>query len=175
MGTISRWMPPSPEHPGTAKAVAVLAALSVGTLAAVVAIPELGLGIAGVALGVTLLSAAHNRRLRRIAAERPSDDIGTFARRFDRRTVDPWVIRAVWDAFQPYLAFPGGRLPLRASDRLDDDLRIDPDDIDMLVDEVSARVGRTLKGIKDNPFLGRVRTVGDVVSLINHQPKRPDA
>jgi hypothetical protein len=49
-------------------------------------------------------------RLRRVSAERQGEDIGTFAKAFDRRApeFDPWVVRAVWDALQAYRTHRGG-------------------------------------------------------------------
>ena len=53
-----------------------------------------------------------------VAESPPSagEDIGTFARAFDRRSepFDPWVVRATWDALLPYCGFP-----LRPADRVD--------------------------------------------------------
>jgi hypothetical protein len=172
VGTISRWMPPAPEPTWTGKSVGVVVGVLVCLLVMIYFVPMLGILVAGIALVSTILGIANNRRLRRLAAERQREDIGTFARSFDRRASDPWVIRAVWDAFVPYVSFPGGRLPLRASDCLDEDLRIDPDDVDILVREILARVGRTPEALERNPLTGRVRTIGDVVAFVNHQPKR---
>src|SRR4030095_4437057 len=57
----------------------------------------------------------------RLSKERTGEDIGTFARAFDRRSesFDPWVVRATWEALQPYVSFP-----LRPTDRLVEDLCI---------------------------------------------------
>ena len=40
------------------------------------------------------------RRLSRLVAQRPDDSICTFARSFDRRAVDPLIIRSVYEAVQ---------------------------------------------------------------------------
>lgn len=37
------------------------------------------------------------RKLKAIITERPEESICTFARSFDRRKVDPWVVRAVYN------------------------------------------------------------------------------
>jgi hypothetical protein len=53
--------------------------------------------------------------------QRPGEDIGTFARAFDRRAepFDPWVVRATWDALVPYVTHGDWHVPLRPTDRLD--------------------------------------------------------
>jgi len=111
------------------------------------------------------------RHLRRLAAGRVGEDIGTFARAFDRRTCsfDPWVVRATWEALQPCVAFRGGRLPLRATDRLED-LPIDPEDFDDLFQEVAERSGHSIEQAGLNGY-GNVHTVGDFVRFIINQPR----
>ncbi|HBP7928256.1 TPA: hypothetical protein L6K11_003563 [Escherichia coli] len=93
-----------------------------------------------------------------------------FARQFSPHTVDTWVIRAVWNTLQGngYIDYP---LPLKASDKLDDDLDLvnDADELEELVEDIAARCGRDLCGIEDNPFLP-ITTVGSLVSVLNAQP-----
>ena len=45
------------------------------------------------------------RHLGQLASDRIGEDIGTFARGFNRRTepFDPWVVRATWDALTSLL------------------------------------------------------------------------
>src|SRR5471032_295887 len=59
-------------------------------------------------LVVTLVldSSLQRRRLRALAAQRSGESICDFARSFDARAVDTWVIRAVYEALQDYLASP---------------------------------------------------------------------
>ena len=131
------------------------------------------------AIGVVVVvflagSVIIDRRLKNLAAGRQGEDIGTFARGFDRRNepFDPHVVRAVWDALQPYAKFRGGSVPIRPTDRIDEDLGIDWDDIDMgLAQEVAERTGRSLDNIEANPLFGHVSTVGDLVRLISSQPR----
>ena len=105
------------------------------------------------------------------------EDIGTFARAFDRRGdwFSPHVVRAVWDALEPYVTLGGSRVPVRPTDRIDEDLHIDWDDIELMLSEVANRTGRSIEGIEENPWYGRVRTVGDMVRLLSAQPLRPAA
>src|SRR5260370_22370557 len=112
------------------------------------------------------------RHMRGLASERTGEDIGTFARAFDRRAepFDPWVLRATWEALGFYATIDGRQIPLRPEDDLVEDLEIDPDDIDCLFCEVAARSGHSLENGKTNPYYGRVKTVGDFVRTITVQP-----
>jgi hypothetical protein len=101
-----------------------------------------------------------------LASSRAGEDIGTFARSFDIRHRDTWVVRAVYEGVQrslrgDYLAFP-----VLSSDRFIEDLRMHPDDLDMdLVSEVMQRTGRSWKDPKLNPYYGKVHTVADAVEF----------
>ncbi len=120
---------------------------------------------------------AGRRHLRRLAAGRTGEDIGTFARGFNRRAepFDSWVVRATWDALTPYVRFDGQSLPLRHTDRLVEDLCIDPDDIAFdlksdLIAEVAERSGHSLDHAKSNPQTDRMETVSDLVRFVTKQP-----
>lgn len=105
-----------------------------------------------------------------MADKRQGLSICQFARQFSPHTVDTWVIRVVWNTLQGngYIDYP---LPLKASDKLDDDLDLvnDADELEELVEDIAARCGRDLRGIEDNPFLP-ITTVGSLVSVLNAQP-----
>ena len=105
-----------------------------------------------------------------MADKRQGLSICQFARQFSPHTVDTWVIRAVWNTLQGngYIDYP---LPLKASDKLDDDLDLvnDADELEELVEDIAARCERDLRGIEDNPFLP-ITTVGSLVSVLNAQP-----
>ena len=65
--------------------------------------------VVAVAVVTVILNARHVKRLMRLADARVGEDIGTFARAFDRRApeFDPWVVRAVWDALQQHVEARG--------------------------------------------------------------------
>lgn len=123
---------------------------------------------------LALCHIAHRRHLRRLATHRGGNDIGTFARAFDRHSepFDPWVLRATWEAVSAYVTFDGRRLPLRPDDRLGEDLCIDPSDIEDLILEVAKRSGHSVETADSNPYYGRVKTVGDLVRFVTLQPSR---
>jgi hypothetical protein len=111
-------------------------------------------------------SRIHAARLRR---ERAGLSICEFARSFPRRDVDTWVIRAVWRS----LAFD---YPLRADDRLLDDLGMDDIDSDFAWERVADDCGRSLEHPEQNPYYSKVVTLRDLVLFLNAQPRlRPAA
>jgi hypothetical protein len=152
-------------------------------VAAVVAlayfIPVLGLPILGAIALVVIVSAflwrRDARRLRALAAERADEDIGSFGRSFRHTGVDMWIVRAVWDALAPWGTSPAGRVPLRGSDLLIEDLEIDDEDLGDLIPEIAARTGRSLDDVRSNPFYESLRTVQDLVFFLNAQPRRAAA
>lgn len=85
-----------------------------------------------------------------------------FARAFERRTVDTWILRATYEV----LSAPSK--PIRADDRLCD--LLDEFDLDLEIFDVAARCGRSLDQTEANPFYGNLTTVRDLVLFLNHQP-----
>src|SRR4051812_6326774 len=81
-----------------------------------------------VLLGMSIFSTETDERstgLLALAKARPGESICTFARSFDCRAVDTRLIRATVEELQPWIP-PG--FPLRHTDRLGGDLRIDNED-----------------------------------------------
>jgi hypothetical protein len=111
--------------------------------------------------------------LRNLAAERDGESICEFARDFDTRVVDTWIVRAVYEQVQGQLKHVHPAFPVRASDRLKEDLHLDDDDLDMdIAMQVEQRTGRSLDETKSNPLFGKVKTVHDLVLFFHAQPKR---
>jgi len=112
------------------------------------------------------------RRLKALAAARPGESICNFAREFDFRETDTWIIRAVYEQLQAHLADDALAFPLRREDHLTKTLGIDPDDLSYdLADEIAARTGRSLEKTGNNPYWEKVETVGDLVQFFLHQPR----
>lgn len=122
--------------------------------------------VAAVAALLTSGAIAARREAERRRRERAGDSICTFARAFPRRSVDTVAVRAVWNELLPWYPFP-----LRAADRLRDDLGMDDVDLDVPWEELAWRCGRTVAEPEDNPWFGRVETVGDVVRFLSAQPR----
>ena len=125
------------------------------------------------AVGVThvVWSVLAARYMGRLAAGRTDESICTFVRSFDYRRTDPWVLRAVYEELSRQLVVDGRPLPIRADDRWDDDLKLDPDDFDEFVMDIAHRAGRSMDDTERNPFYGRVKTVRDLVRFLEHQPR----
>ncbi|GAB5534430.1 MAG: hypothetical protein Rubg2KO_06790 [Rubricoccaceae bacterium] len=143
---------------------------------AALAVVLIGLGIAFplfAAILVALYGAAalyNNWHLARLRKGREGESICTFARAFDLRRVDPWTVRAVWDALQPYVRSKRGDFPIRPSDDITRDLCIDPEDGDELVAHCAERAGRSMENAEQNPLYGSIWTVEDFVRFLNTQP-----
>jgi hypothetical protein len=177
MRIASRHMPKYKVKPTGTVAWLFLAVLASGLAYAAVSSPFVA------AIGALLLCAAllvaraaakrEEDALRSLAEARMGESICEFARAFDTRAVDTWVIRAVYEQVQAQLAHVHPAFPVRASDRLKEDLRLDDDDLDMdLAMEVEQRTGRSLDETKTNPLLGKVKTVRDLVHFFQAQPRR---
>jgi hypothetical protein len=142
-------------------------ALGAGAFALTIALPPVAACLAGFYAWATI---SHRKHLAKMRAERPGESICTFARAFDLRETDPWIVRAVWDELQIYVRIDGEDFPLRATDSIDSDLDVDPEDLDLIAARVAKRVGRSLADVKYNPHYGSVRTAGDLIHFLNFQP-----
>jgi len=114
----------------------------------------------------TLLSHRHFARLKE---ERKEESICTFARSLPARAHNTWVVRAVFEELSTLV-----RVPIRPTDDLKKDLKIDPDDLEETAFEIARRAGRSMDGTRKNPMFDRVVTVADMIVFFEHQPKRPN-
>jgi hypothetical protein len=111
-------------------------------------------------------------RLRQLPASRVDESICQFARSFEIRRTDTWVLRAVYEELQEHLCWVSPAFPVRADDSIDDDLLIDRDDLDLeIVWRIAERARRSLEHPEQNPFYAKVATVRDLVSFFLHQPR----
>ncbi len=110
------------------------------------------------------------RRFQALARCRKGESICGFVRSFDTRLTDTWVIRATHQELQLFLRSYLPAFPIRASDSVLDDLRLDPEDLDDLLVDIAERSGRSVDTTDDNPYYGKVKTVMDMVLFINTQP-----
>jgi hypothetical protein len=114
-----------------------------------------------------LLVIREKQRFRRLAVERASESICSFVRSLDYRRLDTGIIRCVYEQLQRHLGAP---VPLRASDRLDHDLHLDPEDLDDLAEAIALQCRRSLDSVQRNPYYDRVTTVGDLIEFLCAQP-----
>lgn len=166
----SRSMPPldSDSEPLPFGSKLVLAALALSVVGFAFALP-LVVAAFGTLYGVLVLY--NNWRLARLRKSREGESICTFARTFDLREVDPWIVRAVWDALQPYVSSRGRDFPIRPTDDITSGLCVDPEDGDELVAQCAKRAGRSMENVEQNPLFGSIWTVEDCVRFLNMQPE----
>jgi hypothetical protein len=134
------------------------------------------LGLSFILFSTGLSHFRSQRKLRRWAKERGGESLCNFAREFNTREVDTWVIRAVYEQIQEYLKPLYPQFPIRASDPLLYGLIEDSDDLDLsLALEIAERTGRSLEeGLSENPYAQKVFTVRDLVLFFNAQPYKRD-
>ena len=123
-----------------------------------------------------VLSFLERRKLRKhfaeLLRERESRSICTFARHFDRRRVDTWVIRAVYEQLQSHVASGSKEFPILPADDVFTDLKIDDEDFEFdVVYEIAERTGRSLEDSERNPYFGRANIVENLVLFFNEQPR----
>ncbi len=177
MRTASRHMPKyKPRSTGPAT-WSFLATLAVGLAYAAVSSPKVAAAVFLLLCTAFFFARTVTRReedgLRNLAAERNGESICEFARGFDTRTVDTWIVRAVYEQVQGQLKHIHPAFPVRASDRLKEDLHLDDEDLDMnLAAQVEQRTDRSLDETKANPLFGKVKTVRDLILFFHAQPKR---
>ena len=134
--------------------------------------------IVAVVLGVLwiillALSWRSRVRVRRYIAGR-NDTICSFARSFDRRGTDPWIIRATYEELLKYMKDIADPFPLKAEDRLQEDLDIDWEDLVDIVIDIADRAGYDLSNV-ERCHTEKVKTVGDLVRLVACQPRMEEA
>ena len=106
----------------------------------------------------------------KLCTDRNGITICNFAREFDAREVDTWIIRATYEEVQRAIC-SDQLVPLKATDHLFDTLKFDGDDLDLdLIETIAQRTGRSLDGYEENPFYGKVTTVRNLVLFFNYQP-----
>jgi len=111
------------------------------------------------------------RHFQQLLDERDDDSICTFSHYFDCRKVDTWIIRAVYEQLQNYLRSEKEHFPLRPTDDVFIDLRIDEEDFEFdLIEEIAQRTGRSLDNVESNSYFGKASRVENLVYLFNEQP-----
>ena len=166
--------PPLPWTPLRVALTVIVSASLVYLIVSVVSDPIKLLFVAGWVLLMFVWAYFGGRkadaRSEALAGSRSNASICAFAWDFDRRSVDPWVIRATWEEFQKCIGSGRGPFPIRASDRIEQDYGIPPDDLGDVWEIVVRRAGRSSEDTERNPYYARVETVGDFVHFTNSQP-----
>ena len=105
------------------------------------------------------------------------ESICPFARSFDRRQMDPRIIRAVYEELGRYLGTTDNVFPLRVADPLfsRQGLNIDAEELDHVAQAIAFRAGRSLANTEKNPYFGKIQTVADLVAFFMAQPQTSPA
>lgn len=172
MKQASRFMPK--HEPRQASKPALIVFFGVA-LAVVIYEPWYLVVIAGISLLVIVWSAIDQPKVEKhfvkLCADRDGLSICEFAREFDSKVVDTWVVRAVYEQLQAALPTKQN-VPIKASDNLFDTLMLDEDDLDLdLSEEIAQRTGRSLESYESNPYYGKVTTARNLVLFFNHQAR----
>lgn len=93
---------------------------------------------------------------------RRHDNLIDFARRFDVRVVNAWVVRSTYEQLGLWLGFP-----VHPSDRLYWDLKLSAADLEEIVFQVLVRVER----VRPESWLIEAKTVRELIFFINTLPK----
>jgi hypothetical protein len=168
MRKLSRNMPARPAEHRTSTGACLLTLLVIAVLGFFYPIVVFW-GSVGLILIVGNAAIFERRWRSRIAAARAGQSICTFARSFDRRSTDFWIIRAVYEELAAYF---NSEVPILAADRFEDDLQMDWEDLDDLAGDMAARAGRSMEHTKSNPLFGKVKSVRDLVLFLSLQPEQ---
>ena len=93
---------------------------------------------------------------------RRNDNLIDFARQFDVRVVNAWVVRSTYEQLELWLGFP-----VHPSDRLRLDLKLSAADVGEIVSQVLFRVER----FRPESWLVEAKTVRELIVFINTLPK----
>lgn len=171
----SRFMPqwaPQETNWQRVTAYAVLACLVAGYAFLVWRWPMPTMAAGGAFVAATVVyDRRERRRLAALAGSRRDESICSFIRALPIRELDTWVVRATFEQLQHHLSDLHETFPLRPSDRLVNDLRMDPDDLEDVVIEIAGRAGRSFDGCRTNPYFDKVETVGDLIAFLCAQPR----
>ncbi len=117
------------------------------------------------------------RHRKRMIESRAGESICPFARSFDRRQMDPRIIRAVYEELGRYLGTTDNVFPLRVADPLfsRQGLNIDAEELDHVAQAIAFRAGRSLANTEKNPYFGKIQTVADLVAFFMAQPQTSPA
>jgi len=173
MKYISRHLPPLEQRPLPALGWIVLTAGSIALIYWIATHLAFFLAASFIAIPLWLAHDFSERQRRASIVRERKSDICTFRKSFDVRRIDPWIIRATHEELTSFL-WNGRPFPIRADDRIDEDLEIEDEDLDDIASDIAQRAGYSMTGIEQNPLYGRVLTVRDLVLFFTHQTKLRD-
>ncbi len=130
--------------------------------------------IAGVPLAalVWALSLFERHEHKKMAACRLEVNIRALTDSLESRRVDGRLIRAVYEELQKRCKGERRLYPIRASDRVQEDLGIGWDVLCDVACEIAARTGYDSAGRERNPLFNGLKTVEDLVLFFTHLTRK---
>jgi len=119
---------------------------------------------------ILVLSGVGVEKYKKSKRSRKEWNIGKFAKEFNLKEVDTWVVRAVYEA-----VYDEVEIPIKADDDIDKDLGIDMGDLgfDEILINVSQRTGRVLtENSVGHDDIKNIITVRDLVEFFNKLPRK---
>jgi len=117
-----------------------------------------------VVVAIFVQNIIYKRKVKKVLSSRENWNIGCFAKEFDLKVIDTWVIRAVYEAIYDLV-----ELPIKADDDMDKDLGMDDLEFDDILINVSQRTGRVLPKKSDKYY--DIKSVRDLVEFFSKLPK----
>ena len=125
-----------------------------------------------IAINMYFDNKRRKKKFEALVQERTNQSICQFARSFDCKKTDTWVIRAVYEQVSEYVALSDVTLPLKADDDIVELLEIDEEDFELdLFEEIAQRARRSTEDKEKNPYFGKVHTLRDLVNFFNEQQR----
>lgn len=153
--------------------ICVLGVLFFGLIKVIWEVPWLLLLIPIIYVVAAVQNKKQQKKLSDMVKDRKNDSICSFARSFDCREIDTWVIRAVFEQLQDNMQWVHPNFPIRQNDNIYDNLLIDEEVLELdLVEEIAQRTGKSLNDSEQNPYYGKVNTVAELVYFFNLQPMK---
>ena len=113
----------------------------------------------------------YRKKFAHLAKSREGESICDFAKAFESRDTDTWVIRAVYEELQRGVEGFGVKLPIRPDDSLQEIFAVDPDALDFdIAPRIAERTGRDFSDLEANPLYGKITSAADMVRFFNRQP-----
>ncbi len=114
----------------------------------------------------------HAKYIANLLNAREHDSICIFARSFNCKKIDTWIIRAVYEELEKNVKFENKSFPIKPDDNIFETLKIDEEDFEFdIIEDIATRTGRSLEKLEKNSFFGKVNTASDLVYFFNEQPK----
>ncbi len=105
----------------------------------------------------------------KIYEDRIGESICTFVRSLDYRKIDLSIVRATTEPFEMWWSMGEKKIPYRKNDNVEEFGCCDYD-LEDAISEICKKTNRSIE-FEENPMIGKVYTIEDVINFVNLQPK----